>query len=381
MDVETAEFPLIPAVLDWSGGWEQIVERFAWVRAMAGVPQDALHHAEGDVLVHTRMVVDALAEQTAWRAAPDGERAALFAAALLHDVAKPGCTQVDADGTITSRNHARRGELLARRILYEGIGLDAPIPFTLRERIAKSVRYHGLPLWFFEKPDPVRAVIEASQTVSLRAVALLAEADVRGRICDDQTALLDRIAWFREFCIENRCWEGARDLPSDHSRFLYFAGRHANPDYEAYDDTVCEVVLMAGIPGAGKDTWIARNLPDWPVVSLDAIRADLGVRPTEEQGRVIQEAKEGARALLRKERSFVWNATNTTRMMRGQLIDLFAGYRARIRIVYVEAPYAALLQRNRARAAGLPESALERLIGKLEVPDRTEAHQVAYVIE
>ncbi|MDQ6602913.1 MAG: AAA family ATPase [Chloroflexota bacterium] len=381
MNSEAVPFPFVPAAPDWSVEWERIVERFAWVRTMAGVPQDARHHAEGDVLVHTRMVVDVLAEQTAWRTAPDGERVALFAAALLHDVAKPVCTQIDADGTITSRNHARRGELLARRILYEGIGLDAPVPFTLREQIAKPVRYHGLPLWFFEKPDPVRAVIEASQTASLRAVVLLAEADVRGRMCDDQTVLLDRIAYFREFCIENRCWEGARDLPSDHSRFLYFAGRHANPDYAAYDDTVCEVVLMAGIPGAGKDTWIARNLPDWPVVSLDAIRADLGVRPTEEQGHVIQEAKERARALLRKEQSFVWNATNITRMMRRQLIDLFASYRARIRIVYIEVPFATLLMRNQARAAGLPENALERLIGKLEVPDRTEAHDVAYVIE
>jgi predicted kinase len=310
-------------------------------------------------------------------AAPD--RAPLFAAALLHDVAKPACTQVDADGTITSRNHARRGELMARQILFEGIDLDDPVPFAARERIAKLVRHHGLPLWFYEKPDPVRAVIEASQTAVLREVALLAEADVRGRVCADQAELLDRTAYFREFCIENRCWDCPRVLPSDHSRFLYCAGRHADPDYLAYDDTVCEVVLMSGMPGAGKDTWVARNLPDWPVISLDAIRADLGIRPTDDQGHVIQEAKERARVFLRKQTSFVWNATNITRMMRRQLIDLFASYRARIRIVYVEVPFATLIERNDARAVGLPENALIRLIGKLEVPDRTEAHRVEYV--
>ena len=137
---------------------------------------------------------------------------------------------------------------------------------------------------------------------------------------------------------------------------------------------------MSGVPGAGKDTWIARNCPNWPVISLDAIRIDLGIKPTDEQGRVIQEAKERARVYLRNQTSFVWNATNVTRMMRQQLIDLFAAYRARIRIVYLEVPFALLLQRNDARTHGLPQHALERLVSKLEVPDRTEAHCVDYVV-
>ncbi|MGI8854166.1 MAG: AAA family ATPase [Thermomicrobiales bacterium] len=382
MDTETQSlFPFVPVPSQWAMEWEHIAKRFGWIRSMMGVPQDVRYHAEGDVLIHTRMVAEALVSHAAWRDVPESDRTILFAAALLHDVAKPVCTQVDADGTITSRSHARRGELLARQILYEGTDLDAPVPFAARERIAKLVRYHGLPLWFYEKPDPVRAVIEASQTASLREVALLAEADVRGRVCSDQAELLDRIAYFRDFCMENQCWEGPRVLPSDHSRFLYFAGRHSDPDYLAYDDTACEVIVMSGVPGAGKDTWIKTNLPDWPVISLDAIRADLGIKPTEAQGHVIQEAKERAREHLRKRTSFVWNATNITRMMRRQLIDLFAAYQARIRIVYVEVPYAMLIERNHARASGLPDNALERLIGKLEVPDCTEAHRVDYLVE
>ena len=116
------------------------------------------------------------------------------------------------------------------------------------------------------------------------------------------------------------------------------------------------------------------------MISLDTIRAERGIAPTDAQGAVIQEAKERARVFLRAGTSFVWNATNVTRTLRAQLIDLFAAYRARVRIVYVEVPYAALLQRNRDRAAGLPEGALERLVAKVEVPDVTEAHQVDYVI-
>ena len=32
---------------------------------------------------------------------------------------------------------------------------------------------------------------------------------------------------------------------------------------------------MSGMPGVGKDTWIRRHLPGWPVVSLDDLRQRL----------------------------------------------------------------------------------------------------------
>lgn len=381
MDTQiTTSFPLVPILPEGAVDWQGIERQFPWIRAMAGVPQDPVYHAEGDVLIHTGMVAAAMASHPAWRTMHANDRATLFAAALLHDVAKPACTQVDANGTITSRGHARRGEVMARQLMYEAVGFDTPVSFAMRERIAKLVRHHGLPLWFFERDDPARAVIEASQTVSLAQVALLAEADVRGRACPDQRELLDRIAYFREFCIENQCLGELYPFPSAHSRFRYCTGRQTQPDYAAWDDTACEVVLMAGLPGAGKDTWVSHQCPDWPVISLDAIREERGIAPTDAQGAVIQEAKELARVFLRAGTSFVWNATNITRMLRAQLIDLFAAYRARVRIVYVEVPYATLLQRNRERAAGLPEGALERLIAKVEVPDVTEAHRVDYVL-
>jgi predicted kinase len=55
-----------------------------------------------------------------------------------------------------------------------------------------------------------------------------------------------------------------------------------------------------------------------------------------DRGRVIYAAKDKAREYLRSKQSFVWNATNTTRSLRQQLIDFFVNYQARIRIVYLE---------------------------------------------
>jgi predicted kinase len=136
---------------------------------------------------------------------------------------------------------------------------------------------------------------------------------------------------------------------------------------------------MAGLPGAGKDTWIHEHVADLPMVSLDEIRRELRISPAGNQGRVVATAHARARDYLRRRESFVWNATNVTRALRSQLIDFFIGYHARVRIVYVEAPFATVLLRNRHRRYPVPQPVIEKLVGKLELPDPSEAHEVVWV--
>jgi len=76
----------------------------------------------------------------------------------------------------------------------------------------------------------------------------------------------------------------------------------------------------------------------------------------------------------------VWNATNTTKQMRQQLIDLFAVYKARIRIVYLEVPLEEVWRRNRSRTATVPEAVIRKLAARLDIPDITEAHQVEWIV-
>jgi predicted kinase len=371
-------FPYCPTPPHWHLDWKGIERQFRWIRAMAGVEQDPFYHAEGDVLIHTNMVAEELVRLDAWRMLPQQVRMQVFAAALLHDVAKPQCTRVEEDGRISSRGHARKGEYITRRILWSGDELSNPLPFIIREQIARLVRFHGLPLHFLDKPQPERAVIAASMSARLDYVALLAEADIRGRICADQPELLERIELFREFCKELDCYDRPRPFASPHSRFVYFHSEHAHPDYAAYDDTTFEVVLMAGLPGVGKDSWVVQHLSDWPVISLDEIRKVLQISPEGNQGQVIQAAKERARIYMRQQQSFVWNATNVTRALREQLVDFFVSYGARVRIVYLDAPLAMILRRNKSRSASVPETVMSKLLDKLDVPDMTEAHMVLW---
>ncbi len=139
--------------------------------------------------------------------------------------------------------------------------------------------------------------------------------------------------------------------------------------------------VLCGLPGSGKDTWVRRHAGDRPVVSLDALRETLDVDPTDDQGAVVQRAKEEARAHLRASRPFVWNATNLSRMLRDGVVSLCVGYGARVRLVHVEAPsWSALLRRNRSRERPVPEPVLERLLERWEVPGPSEAHEVEWVV-
>ena len=53
--------------------------------------------------------------------------------------------------------------------------------------------------------------------------------------------------------------------------------------------------------------------------------------------------------------------------------------RARVRVVYVDAPFDAILARNTQRDNAVPARIVERLARRLEVPDLTEAHAVEWV--
>ncbi|NJK66908.1 MAG: AAA family ATPase [Microcoleus sp. SU_5_3] len=370
-------FPFCPAAPDWSIDWDSIQTNFDWIANLKGCQQDPIYHAEGDVFIHTKMVCEALISSPNWRQLPDVERSMVFAAALLHDVAKPTFTKIEEDGRISSKGHARQGARMARQILSE---FEPPVQFDIRETIVAIVQFGSLPIWLLDKPNPQQSVIKASQVVRCDFLALLAEADVRGRQCSDRQELLEKIELFREFCQENKCFDSPRQFPSAHSRFIYFRKENGNPDYAAFDDTRCEVVLMSGLPASGKDYWIQENLPDWPVISLDALRQEMNVPPDETPGSVIMEAKKRAREYMKTGRSFVWNATNTTKQMRQQLIKFFADYQARIRIVYLEVPIAEIRQHNRSRTAMVSEAVIQKLALRLDIPDITEAHQVEWVL-
>src|SRR5262249_26471669 len=152
-----------------------------------------------------------------------------------------------------------------------------------------------------------------SMTARMDLLTILAEADHRGRVVakeDDDT--MTRIALFRDFCAECESWDGPRAFANDASRFHYFRTPGEHPTLHLFDDSKCEVVVLSGLPGSGKDTWVRENANGREVISLDDIRRELDVEPGGDQSEVVAVAYDRAKVMLRRSEPFIWNATNVS---------------------------------------------------------------------
>ena len=369
--------------------WDRLfAEITAWApelfEKLSRTAQDPRWHGEGDVLTHTRMVCKALTEMDAFRALPEPEKRMLYLAAVLHDVGKHAVTRLDAE-EIHAPGHGRVGSEIARRLLWQQGFCGSGEAAQFREGICTLIRYHGLPLHAVEDPDGKRRLLqmaaqgEVAKGVTVRLLCLLARADILGRISHDRQELTEKVESCELIAREMGCFHGPYPFPDAHTGRSFLKGRNIQPEYPLYDDTWGTVVLMSGLPGTGKDTWIRENLPDLPVVSLDDIRRETGISPLEDQGKVAQIARERARQLLREKRPFVWNATNITPQTRGKLVSLFEDYGAAVRIVYLETTASEQKRRNAGRPEAVPEAAVARMLEKLTPPEQYEASYVNWI--
>lgn len=377
---------LIPGPPDWNISWDKLEKTCLGplFSQMAETPQNPAYHGEGDVLTHTKLVCEALAGLEQFRRLDVGKRQAVFLAALLHDVGKITRTRLES-GQWISPSHSAAGAAMARELLWLECGwCGQPDWQALRETVCALIRYHSLPPHAVFEDGGQRRLLKAAANGELlpnfnaELLCLLAKADILGRICSDREALLEAVELCGALAEECGCPTGPRTFPSRHIAFSYFSSKLERPDCELYDDTWGEVILMCGLPGTGKDTWIARHYPNLPVVSLDAIRVELGISPVGPQKRVADEARERAKAFLRQKRPFVWDATNITADLRRRQVELFIAYHASVRIVYLETEWQEELRRNANRASMVPEDAILRMLSKLTPPEPWEAHRIEW---
>lgn len=365
-----------PSAPTYAPQLDELWGRAEWLQQLEGCPQDPLYHAEGDVAVHTRAVVAALCADPAWRGLSEGERLELYAAALLHDLGKPRVTRPLGEGRYTSRGHARVGARVVRQLLWR-----AGVEFKRRERICALVEHHLVPFQVHQLEDPGRSLRRIGLSVELPLLAILARADAEGRSSPLQGELLASLELFCERACALEAEGGVCPYPDGWSRFRYFRDHQRSPLAPAYDDSRGRAVVLSGLPGVGKSSWAARELPSWPSLCLDDLRLELGISPTQNQGPVVAEARARAREHLRAGRPFVWDATNLSRDIRRQVIELCDAYRAQVRLVYLETSPEVAARQNRERATPVPSAAVERMLRRWDVPDLAEASEVEYRVE
>jgi tRNA nucleotidyltransferase (CCA-adding enzyme) len=160
----------------------KLLRFFPEIEAMVGVPQEPDWHPEGDVWVHTLMVLDEAAKLKTGE-----DDLALLYGALAHDFGKPATTSI-VGGRITSREHDVTGAAIAEGFLER---LRAPRELTLK--VKALVRHHLAPALYHKNGASAKAYRRlardlAAAEVSPDLLLRVATADHLGRTTDDAFA-------------------------------------------------------------------------------------------------------------------------------------------------------------------------------------------------
>ena len=370
----------------------------------ARTPQDPDWHAEGDVHIHTGMVLDELYEDLARTATSPSERLCMVLGALLHDIAKPMTTkEMEIRGVM--RVAAPRHEPLGRDLLGPVL-ITWGLTFPEMETVMGLVGYHHEPKMLVVKNRGRGEHLRVARAVDASLLHRVARADMAGRVCIDRDAQVEIVELYRLFTMEYEAegWatrfrdafadvgptETARDLALGSAVRAAEAGKVGSIDEALHfrhglGQVVPELVVTVGPSGAGKSTWVERNLvpQGFEVISLDAIRESMSGRRDDQtiNGQVRQLARERLKAALREQRKVVWEATSLRADFRGQVAELGFAYGALVTFVLFPRSEACVRTRNRARVHAVPEAVLTRQLESWEWPERHESHRLLVVGE
>ena len=166
---------------------------FPELEALVGCPQEPEWHPEGDVWVHTLMVIDEARKRIDDLDHP--QQVPVMLGALCHDVGKPPTTAV-IDGRIRSMEHEQAGIPPAARLL-DRLNIHTIGGFDVRTHVLGIVAHHLKPLAFFKASPRAGdgAFRRLALKVDLELLARVAESDCLGRQGSFDCA---GIRWFLE---------------------------------------------------------------------------------------------------------------------------------------------------------------------------------------
>ena len=141
--------------------------------ALVGCPQEPEWHPEGDVWMHTLMVIDEARSRI--DGLDRGRGVAMMLGALCHDLGKPATTAV-IDGRIRSPGHEEAGVAPATPLL-DRLNVHSLDGYDVRRAVLGLVAHHLKPSAFKKAPTPVSdgAFRRLAQKVDLELLARVRE--------------------------------------------------------------------------------------------------------------------------------------------------------------------------------------------------------------
>lgn len=340
-------------------------------------PQDKVYHAEGDVWVHTCLVLDAL--KSIWSDLSLDEKEICFNACAYHDIAKSYTTVIHEDGGISAKSHSTKGATDTRVLMYK-----ANVDSTFREKVCSLVTHHQDPFFIFaNKSDlpPELLVRKLSVICDTKLLYYVAKADIIGRDYFDKQKVLDDIEQYKDLCIELDCFGKPYNFYNDITRVKYFdSNGGVSPDHFFWREHASNVYVTVGIPASGKSTYVNKHFSHLPVVSYDSILEELNLEYCHDNVmHAVRIGKERIKTLLRNKQDFVVCNTTITKQYQENLANITKQYGGNIHFLIVERPYNTVISANNKRNSTVRTQDYNSFFLKWDLPTLDYAHTITFV--
>lgn len=141
---------------------------------------------------------------------------------------------------------------------------------------------------------------------------------------------------------------------------------------------MAKLILMCGIAGSGKSTWIKNNFPNITPVSRDAIRFDLlderGGEYFDYEDEVFDKFIRQIIGSLVVDEITIADATHLNKKARAKVLNKVAKFADEIEVIVIDVPLKTALERNELREgrSRVPRGVIRRMFFQMEAPTRDE---------
>ena len=382
---------------------QQLGPIIPWLNDLRKTSQDPGWHAEGNVHIHTGMVLHELYQLLAKEAAylHGQQRQSLILAAIFHDVGKTRNTRkmtIRGQQRIGSPDHEAKGRsYLAFQLM------KLPLPISVIWTVLGLVGEHQMPKMLVVQKMDHGAYIALSRRADVALLYWLERADMQGRIGEAIPQQLQYLEQYRQQCEAYGLWH--QTFSTDELDRLI---AHESPNAQRYlkslvvetmqrgtcaslksaiaklsrhKDEHAHLILLCGPSGIGKSRYVAHHCHDMSVISLDAIREELwGDRTCQDNPKsVVATAQQRLKQYLREKHTVVWDATNLRQDYRKPLYAMARDQHALITLVIFLAPETAIYSGNANRAHSVPKAVVAAQIAKYQFPRISDVHHVIAV--
>lgn len=139
-----------------------------------------------------------------------------------------------------------------------------------------------------------------------------------------------------------------------------------------------KLIMMIGIPGSGKSTWVKNNFPDIIPVSRDAIRFEIldkrGGEYFDYEDEVFDKFIHQIISSLATDEVTIADATHLTKKARAKVLNKVAKFADEIEAIVMDVHLLTAVERNDMREgrAFVPRGVIRRMYFQMETPMKEE---------